>query len=127
MHMDSASHGLMLALSDLLETCRGLRARGLSRNSHRLGFSSLTSRRRVSPLAILLPASRGTRQLIRATGANRSRAQILPVQQRCQALADTAFIHRLCLSSAVSVGIYPNEIGLTHAYKPLPSRGKAYV
>ncbi len=61
-------------------------------NSHRL--DSLPSRRRVSPLAILLPVNRGTRHLVRATRRQPDPAQSLPNQQCLQAIADLGHIRR---------------------------------
>lgn len=69
-------------------------------NSHRL--DSLPSRRRVSPLAILLPVNRGTRQSIRATGFPSDPAQSRTNQGLSKLTSGRVHIRRRlsCVSSS---------------------------
>jgi hypothetical protein len=109
-------------VSNNTETCRGDCLGPL--NSHRL--DSLPSRRRVSPLALLLPVNRGTRQSIRATGFPSDPAQSCTNQGLRKLTSGRVHIRRRlsCLPSSDS----SKTIGkaLTHDAEPLSSRDKSY-
>ena len=104
----------------LQSTCRGLRGSGLS-HSHRPGFSSLTGRlvaERAFPAALAITNSR-------ALGCRPFRLKRLPHQHLVNAMADRLH-HRVPSSSAISVGIDPNENGLTHEAQPLSPDDKIH-
>lgn len=86
----------------------------------------LLRHRRVSPLAILLPAGRGTRQPIRTIRLQSGLVQSLPDELVFQCLA-LRVVHLKRLSSSLSSrGIDPNENGLTHAQISFAPGAKAY-
>lgn len=82
-------------------------------NSHRL--DSLPSRRRVSPLALLLPVNRGTRHLIRATGFPSDPAQSCTNQGLRKLTSGRVHIRRRLSSIASSDGFKTIGKALTHA------------
>lgn len=84
----------------------GLIAPSFSRNSHRLVSSP--SRRRAFRGSTLLPDNRGARHLIRATGANRSRAQSVS-DQHLHKLAVPKIHDHPCLS--LSPRLRPHQHG----------------
>ena len=81
----------LFGLSHNTKTRRGFGPGTL--NSHRL--DTLPSRRRVSPLALLLPDNRGTRQSIRATGFPSDPAQSCTNQGLSKLTSGRVHINRL--------------------------------
>ena len=103
---------------------RGVRLASFSRISHRSVV--LPPDRLVAALAFCR-AERAITNSANASGCSPTIRQSLAHHQPISRTGDVPHVHSRLSSSLVSVGIDPNENGLTHEAQSLPPDGKAYV